>query len=348
MRYVKATFAWIALAAIAVVALSNLHEVTVTLPSITLEAPVAYVIALAAVLGALGSSGFWTVLRWAKPKPKPGERDDTATTPAEATPAEAPGLAAAPEAAASLIAIGAGATDVGKTRDHNEDCLVVDDELGLYTVCDGMGGHAAGEVAAAIAGEHVRGYLAARRDELADADRCTTLVSEAAASASRAILDRANAEPDLTGMGCTMTALIMCGNGAIMAHVGDSRLYRLRDGAVEQLSADHTLADELVAAGALSETEARSSPYGHTVTRCLGHKPDIAADTRVVHLQPGDRYVLCSDGFSNYADSAEQLAELLAGDLDGVPGRAIAYANEQGGADNITVLAVDIRERPAD
>lgn len=251
---------------------------------------------------------------------------------------------------APLSAVGAGATHAGKQRGRNEDCFLVDNELGLYLICDGMGGHAAGEVAAATAIETVASLLHQQQAEIERARGCEggaqelrVMVEQAVQDACRVVHDLSRSRLDYLGMGCTLTLLLVSGPRAIMAHVGDTRLYLIREGQVRQLSTDHTMAGELARLGAISADQVKEHPYGHIITRAIGVQPSVEVDTLAVDVLPGDRYLLCSDGLSDYVEDLPWLGGLAEDpDLESIPETLIDFANASGGGDNITVVAVGI------
>lgn len=249
-----------------------------------------------------------------------------------------------------MVMRGWGNTDIGKKRERNEDSFLVDNDLGLFVVADGMGGHAGGDVAAAIAIETVLGVvrnsratLEEARAEPVDMVPVLWLAEDAARQASRAVYQRAKADPELDGMGCTLTVLLAVGDKAVMAHVGDSRLYLVREGRAVQLSDDHTLAQELVSIGLLPEREVPGHHLGHMLTRAIGIEEEVHVDVRVLDILPGDRFLLCSDGLSAYVDDPEWLASKMDGlDSESVPDALIRFANESGGADNVTVVVARV------
>jgi len=243
---------------------------------------------------------------------------------------------------------GVGNTDTGKTRDHNEDSYFVDDALGLYAVCDGMGGHAAGEVASAMCIQHVveKARAAAAQVAAADspAEAATQVLVDAALTANAAILAAAKDKPELRGMGCTLTVAWIHEDQAAIAHVGDSRAYRVtRAKALEQLTDDHSLAAEMARAGAMKPEEAKHHAFAHVLTRAMGTKPELEVDGLVVALAEGDRILLCSDGLSDTVDDPKFLVDHVAGvPLEQVPDDLIAHANQAGGPDNVTVVVVRV------
>jgi protein phosphatase len=240
-------------------------------------------------------------------------------------------------------------TDVGMKRQHNEDSFLVNEDLGLYVVCDGMGGHAGGETASRLAVQTIeRELLSAklRGDDpfavqvaLADSPLAAAL-REAVEGACAAVYRTSRANPELAGMGTTCISLLVKNGHAIVGHVGDSRAYLVREGDVYQLSDDHSLVNEQVRAGLLSEEEARHSRLKNIITRSVGFEEDVLVDLMGVETRPGDQFLLCSDGLSNLVDNDEIRDTLLQTALEEVPQKLIALANSRGGDDNITVVAV--------
>jgi PPM family protein phosphatase len=246
---------------------------------------------------------------------------------------------------------GVAATDEGRQRDHNEDAYYIDDALGLYVVCDGMGGHAAGEVASAMATRELRAYLEGHRDTLdrmrlglvSDID-LRGLMEAGVQHACREVYQAAKENPKHGGMGCTLTGVLMGGGKVVMGHVGDSRLYLLRDAEVHQISQDHKMGEELIKAGILTRERLAKSPYRHALTRSIGTHESVQVDTLVMHLIPRDRFMLCSDGLHDYVENNHDLEPYLKDTLDDVPAALVALANASGGHDNITVVVVDIKD----
>ncbi len=246
-----------------------------------------------------------------------------------------------------------GSTDVGRKRQHNEDALLVDPGLGLFLVADGMGGHAAGEVASARAVEVVRGQLAGGRQALEDLSRAATPEARAAAAALvETAVQRACAEvyrlaatdPSKRGMGTTLVSLVVAGNKAVVGHVGDSRVYLLRGGQCHRLTEDHTLVAAQVKAGTLTREQAQASQFRNVITRAVGIQESVQVDTLMVDLLPRDTFLLCTDGLHGYLPD-EELAPLLAnGAAKDLPAKLIALANERGGRDNITAVVVRVSD----
>lgn len=232
------------------------------------------------------------------------------------------------------------ATDVGKVRDHNEDGYLVDDGLGLVAVADGMGGHAGGEVASATAIEALHASFAEHGG-----------LRDAMLAANDAVLDRAAGDESLRGMGTTLTAGVLGEDGTLLiGHVGDSRAYLLRDGALSRITTDHSLVQELVATGELTEEQAERDPRRSMITRVIGLDSDLNVDLHPVILVPGDRVMICSDGLTNMVSESE-LTDLLTKESDPTTAaqRLVDAANAAGGVDNITVLVLDaVGDLPAD
>ena len=241
-------------------------------------------------------------------------------------------------------------SDVGRKRSDNEDRHLADDDLGIYAVCDGMGGHAAGEVAAQMTIARLRATLADQRSLIEAVVAGRSDVAELAAAAANALRAAcgevhaaAAASSASAGMCCTATALVVAGSKGVMAHVGDSRLYLLRDRAAHQLSADHTMASELAQAGLIAPEEVRGHQYAHVLTRAIGTQASVRVDTLALDVLPGDRYLLCSDGLSDYIEDAAHLTRLLGedpGDLEEATDRLVDFALTSGGRDNVTVVLV--------
>ena len=232
------------------------------------------------------------------------------------------------------------ATDVGRVRTNNEDSFLETDTL--FAVADGMGGHAGGEVASSVAVAALRDHAEPTVDGLVKGVRY----------ANRAVWARADDEPDLKGMGTTMTALAVVpaeggdGDGSerlVIAHVGDSRAYRFHDGELTQVTEDHSLVEDLVREGRLSPEEARTHPLRNIVTRALGNQPDVEVDVFEVEPYRSDRFVLCSDGLFDEIDE-DRIAAVLRrlDDPHDAAAELVRLANEQGGRDNITVVVVDV------
>lgn len=225
-------------------------------------------------------------------------------------------------------------TDVGRVRAGNEDSYLVD--APLFVVADGMGGHVAGDVASATAVE----VLDARSGSLTASDSAT--LEAAIKEANASIFRKAQADASLRGMGTTCTLLLVDGANAQLAHVGDSRAYLFRDGALTQITEDHTLVSRMVAEGRIAEEEARRHPQRSVITRALGVDTDVQVDLTTLELRDGDRVLLCSDGLTTMLENP-QVSQVLADETDpqSAAESLVEAANAAGGEDNITAIVVD-------
>lgn len=224
-------------------------------------------------------------------------------------------------------------------RDHNEDSFAADSSLGLYAVADGVGGHSGGEVASAIAIATVREVIAKWRTD-PDGVTPTAAAAHALEQANAAVYAAAQKDPKKGGMATTLTLMLVDEHLGHMAHVGDSRLYLIRDGEVHQLSTDQTLAAELVRGGVIPREQVESHPHSHVLTRSCGTQPEVAIETLQFELHPDDVYLLSSDGLNPVMTEAEQVVDLLG------PGRSLAEGVAElverskalGSSDNITAV----------
>jgi protein phosphatase len=246
--------------------------------------------------------------------------------------------------------IHAARTDVGMIRSGNEDNFAVDSrtERGIFIVADGMGGHAAGEVASEMAVQIVQQELEAVRD--LDGEDVVQLVANALKHANRAIHERTLTEMDKQGMGTTASVLVLAGSRYLIGQVGDSRVYLLRAGKFEQLTKDHSYVQEQVDAGYLTPEQARYHPYSNVITRCVGASPEVEPDLYSGDARRGDVFLIASDGLTGMVDD-RRLAQLLMSRAE--PERKvqalISEANGRGGLDNITAIVVhvdDVEEVP--
>ncbi len=240
-----------------------------------------------------------------------------------------------------------GDSDVGLSRDHNEDDFICEQEMNLAILADGMGGHNAGEVASQIAVQQVSSALKAvlrPEFELSDDIQYQDIVRDAVELANTEIHDHSLAHPECAGMGTTLVSTLIRDGKIILANVGDSRIYRLRDETLQQLTNDHSLVQELVENGYLSAEEANLSVSKNLITRALGIGAEVEVDVFVHDIQAKDIYLLCSDGLSDLVDD-EIIEGSLAEHNDDLVNSAkalISHANTNGGTDNITVILISI------
>lgn len=241
-----------------------------------------------------------------------------------------------------------GVTDVGRKRSHNEDAIGSDTEFGLAVLADGMGGYQAGEIAAAIAVKTILREVRARLSEVSPGDidnetgySAETLLFKAAIEkANKTIYHTAQKKPECQGMGTTVVAIGFYDNRLTVAHVGDSRLYRLRQGHFEQVTSDHSLLQELIDKGFYTPEEARKSLNKNLVTRAMGVELNVVPDFQEDVVKPGDIYLLCSDGLTDPVED-EEIAAILRSktdDLEEAGRLLVKKANEYGGRDNISVI----------
>lgn len=237
-------------------------------------------------------------------------------------------------------------TDLGRVRENNEDkfefyvpesAALLAQKGHVYIVCDGMGGHSAGQIASELAAKtFISVYLEHPSPEPEIAARSAVL------AAHRFVTDVGRAIPSRAGMGTTLSALMILEDKCLIAHVGDSRVYRLRAGLLEQLTLDHTYADEMVRQGSMTQEEAQNSRYSHVLTRAIGGEGDCEPDLSRHDVQPGDVYLLCSDGLVNHVTDAGIFEALT----NKVPSLAswdlVAETLTNGGSDNCTVLIVRV------
>jgi protein phosphatase len=248
-----------------------------------------------------------------------------------------------------------GLTDVGRKRKHNEDNYALDIEEGLFIVADGMGGHAAGEVASKITVETIAEFIAATRQKEEatwpfkynhqlhfNSNRLAVAIEKA----NERVMSAVVAQPWLKGMGTTVVAGLLNEKLLSLAHVGDSRAYLYRGGELSLLTDDHSWVHEQVTAGILTEDEAKSHPLKNVVTRALGGGPTVSPDLQELHFSPGDVFLFCSDGLTTMLSDEEIRDCVAAGESPrDLCRHLVDLANEKGGVDNITVVAVVVPTR---
>lgn len=245
-----------------------------------------------------------------------------------------------------------GMTDVGVKRTNNEDNFLINDELSLFIVCDGMGGHAGGEFASAIAVNTVEEVLIANETtpeiESAREDGAIEVTRErlryAIRLAGKRIYEKASVEQEYRGMGTTCLVLLFDAGNAFIGHVGDSRGYLIRDGRIEQLTEDHSLVNEKIRAGLLTPEQAKNHKHKNIITRSLGYTEDVEIDVQVRAVRRGDRFLLCSDGLSNLVDPADMGEAARSASPQEAARQLIQHACERGGDDNITCVVARVDE----
>lgn len=252
----------------------------------------------------------------------------------------------------------AGMTDVGMRRDHNEDAYCVNPDHNLFIVCDGMGGHAAGEVASRIAVDTVEKFTAATGNDMditwpfeydeqlsLNANRIRTAIR----LANQNLIAHIQERKEFKGMGTTIVCSIISGSQASLGHVGDSRIYMIRDGEIRQMTRDHSWIDEQLKQGILTPEEARKHPLRNVITRALGSKDDVVVDVMDTRLIDGDLILLCSDGLTGMLEDHEirDIVKTHGTDLPGACRALIESSNSHGGDDNVTVILLRYRDNAA-
>ena len=243
-------------------------------------------------------------------------------------------------------------TDVGKVRDHNEDAIGSNADIGLMVLADGMGGYNAGEVASGIAVQTITELASegALREERNDIDptsgmmRQTIVLRDAIARANKIIFQTPQSQTHCEGMGTTLVAAMFYDNRVSIAHVGDSRAYRLRGGNFEQLTMDHSLLQELVDRGFYSEEEAQRSTNRNYVTRALGVEPSVDVEVQEFEVLPDDVYLLCSDGLPDMVEDEDihLTIRTFNASLDVVGQQLVQLTNDHGGRDNVSIMLAQI------
>ncbi len=245
-------------------------------------------------------------------------------------------------------------TDVGRVRDHNEDNFLIDKRLQLFVVCDGMGGHAAGEVASAMSVQIVREVLREHAEifdrlnedpeSLAHRKSVLTLVEHAIHEACARIFHAAVEDPAKKGMGTTCSVLLLAQGRGFIGHVGDSRIYLYRQNAIHQVTEDHSLINEMIRLGKIKKGEEHNLPHKNAVTRAVGVNEFVDAETWELDVFKGDCFLLCSDGLSGYFKDDSQIVALVdQEDIKKIPQDCIDFANRGGGKDNITAIAIRVK-----
>ena len=231
-------------------------------------------------------------------------------------------------------------THTGMVRRQNEDAAWMDEARGVFAVADGMGGHLAGEVASAMAIDAVREMACCARPGI-------STLSAAVSCADGTIRRHAQENPACSGMGTTLSLLWHSGERAYIAHVGDSRIYRLRDGEFAQLTRDHSLVEEMVRSGLITEDEARVHPRRNIITRALGTQGNNEPDLFIESAKPGDVFLLCSDGLNGMVEDERMARVIREETLETAADRLIDMALKAGGNDNVTLILYRVEEDAA-
>jgi serine/threonine protein phosphatase PrpC len=246
-----------------------------------------------------------------------------------------------------------GHTDVGLAREHNEDSHLADPDLGVFVVADGVGGRAKGEVASQETVELIWEWLKRNEVMIRDvaegnaterAGQLCQIVRGAIQNACYMVHSMGELDPEQRGMSTTASVFLACGNVGVVGQVGDSRVYLVRENEVAQLTEDHTLINYQLKHGLITTEQAANSRAKNVITRAVGHKDYVEVDTLPIPLFAGDRVILCSDGFHGYVKDLREMDFFREMDVEDAVLEAIRFANESGGKDNITVLAVELSD----
>lgn len=248
-----------------------------------------------------------------------------------------------------------GKTDVGLVRSANEDCLHLDEKNRVFAVCDGMGGHQAGEVASMMAADIIDIVFNNFQRDIHSDERLVVgrplpqsgeTLLKAIRLANRAIHNTALEKPTLLGMGTTVVALALEGDLLSVAHVGDSRAYRIEERSIEPLTIDHSWVAEIQQNRNISQEEAASVVGKNVITRALGVRESVEIDYRLVKVEPGDKFMICSDGLCGFADDDEIFSVInrVRKDNDKIVADLVQMANDRGGADNVTVAVLEVED----
>ncbi|WP_374335360.1 Stp1/IreP family PP2C-type Ser/Thr phosphatase [Leeia sp.] len=244
-------------------------------------------------------------------------------------------------------------SDPGMVREHNEDAVAIDNSMGMAILADGMGGYNAGEVASGMAIACISTELKLRmpgvelhkRDPESGRPQAHRLLLDAIANANREIFQTARNQPQCAGMGTTLVVTLFYDNRLSVAHIGDSRLYRLRDDRLEVLTRDHSLLQEQIDSGLLTEEQARHAHYRNLVTRALGIDDAVEADINDYEVEEGDLYLLCSDGLNDMLtdDEISEAMQMLGSNLPLASQQLVQMANDAGGKDNVSVILAQVK-----
>jgi serine/threonine protein phosphatase PrpC len=245
-------------------------------------------------------------------------------------------------------------SDVGKVRDHNEDAIGAQPEIGLWVLADGMGGYNAGEVASGIAVKTILEMVTAacKTEKRGDIEsgtgymRQTIVLRDAILRANKVINQTAQSQPQCEGMGTTLVASLFYNNRVSIAHVGDSRMYRLRGNRFEQITMDHSLLQELVDRGFYSQEEAQRSTNRNYVTRALGVEANVDVEVQEIDVQKGDYFLMCSDGLPDMVEDEDihLTISTFSNDVRTVGEQLIKLTNDNGGRDNVSVVLVRVAD----
>ena len=234
-------------------------------------------------------------------------------------------------------------SDIGKSRDINQDYYYISQDIDiprLYILADGMGGYKGGEIASKLATDSVKKYIKRNFDEsLVEKDEILKLIASAVEYANMVVYEKSKEIPELEGMGTTLEVCLIYNNKAYIGHVGDSRVYRIRNGVIRKLTKDHSYVQQLVEDKKITREEAKTHPKKNMLTKALGCTPYVEPDIRARNFEKGDIFIICSDGLTNMVPE-NNICELIMQDITTAADKLIETANELGGYDNITVIII--------
>ena len=235
-------------------------------------------------------------------------------------------------------------TDIGKAREKNQDYYYVseeNDEPKIYILADGMGGYKGGEVASKLATDSVKKYIQSNFDSIIkDKESILKLIASAVEYANMVVYEKSKETQELEGMGTTLEVCLIYNNKAYIGHVGDSRVYRIRNEVIRKLTKDHSYVQQLIEDKKITREEAKTHPKKNMITRALGCTPYVEPDLRARNFEKGDIFILCSDGLTNMVDE-KQIYEIMKEDIQMAAERLVDEANQAGGYDNITVIIIN-------
>ncbi len=234
-------------------------------------------------------------------------------------------------------------SDIGKAREINQDYYYISQDTDvprLYILADGMGGYKGGEIASKLATDSVKKYINSNFNEnLVEKEEILKLIGSAVEYANMVVYEKSKEIPELEGMGTTLEACLIYNNKAYIGHVGDSRIYRIRNGVIRKLTKDHSYVQQLVEDKKITREEAKTHPKKNMLTKALGCTPYVEPDLRARNFEKGDIFIMCSDGLTNMTDD-NMICELIIQDITTAADKLIELANESGGYDNITVIII--------
>lgn len=234
-------------------------------------------------------------------------------------------------------------SDIGKAREINQDYYYISQDTDvprLYILADGMGGYKGGEIASKLATDSVKKYINSNFNEnLVEKEEILKLIGSAVEYANMVVYEKSKEIPELEGMGTTLEACLIYNNKAYIGHVGDSRIYRIRNGVIRKLTKDHSYVQQLVEDKKITREEAKTHPKKNMLTKALGCTPYAEPDLRARNFEKGDIFIMCSDGLTNMTDD-NMICELIIQDITTAADKLIELANASGGYDNITVIII--------